>query len=167
MQQHLSIRGNGSLTSNFARCSIVFFLFLANFVGAEDWSYKGGQGPSHWQGVCDKGYQQSPVNITDIKHFDQSNLAVAVIHLEPTNFHADNSHNIVHLKADKGSDLRYEGRTYELSQVHWHTPSEHKVRGKAFGMEMHWVFLPRKPKREVSGGDESYEAVVIAVFMED
>ncbi len=166
MQQHLSIRGKRSLTSNFVRCSMVLFLFLANFVGAEDWSYTGRQGPSHWQGVCNKGYQQSPVNITDIKHFDQSILDVALIHLEPTHFHADNSHNIVHLKADEGSDLRYEGRTYELSQVHWHTPSEHKVRGKAFGMEMHWVFLPRKAKREVPGGDERYEAVVIAVFME-
>ena len=166
MQQSPSIRGKGSLTSNFVRCSMVLFLLLANSVGAEDWSYKSWQGPSHWKGVCNKRYQQSPVNITDIKHFDQSNLAVALIHLDPTHFHADNSHNIVHLKADEGSDLKYDGRTYELSQVHWHGPSEHKVRSKPFDMEMHWMFLPSKAKREVPGAYESYEAVFIAVFME-
>ncbi len=91
---------------------------------------------------------------------------MALIHLDPTHFQADNSHNIVHLKADEGNDLKYDGRTYELSQVHWHAPSEHKVRSKPFGMEMHWMFLPSKAKREVPGGDESYEAVVIAVFMQ-
>lgn len=166
MQQHPSIRGKRSLTSIFVPCSMVLFLLLANFVGAEDWSYKGKEGPGHWKGVCNRGHQQSPVNITDIKHFDQSKLAVALIHLDPTHFHADNSHNIVHLQADEGSELKYDGKTYELSQVHWHTPSEHKVRSKAFDMEMHWVFLPRKAKREVPGGDEGFEAVVIAVFME-
>jgi len=161
-----SIRGKGNLTSNIVLFSMLPFLLLANSVGAEDWSYEGGQGPSHWKGVCNKGQQQSPVNVTDIRHFNQSKLASALLHVEPTHFHADITHNIVHLKAEEGSALIYEGRTYELSQVHWHTPSEHKVRGKAFAMEMHWVFLPNKANKEVPGGEESYNAVVIAVFMQ-
>ncbi|MFQ5992390.1 MAG: carbonic anhydrase family protein [Nitrospiraceae bacterium] len=161
-----SLRGKGSLPSTFVLCSMLPFLLLATAVGAEDWSYEGRQGPSQWKGVCNKGHQQSPVNVTDIRHFDQSHLAEALLHVEPTRFHADNTHNFVDLKADEGSALIYEGRTFELSQVHWHTPSEHRVRGKAFDMEMHWVFLPNKAKREVPGGEERYTAVVIAVFMQ-
>jgi len=161
-----SIRGKGSLTSNFMLCSILPFLLLANSVRAEDWSYEGREGPHHWKGVCNKGQQQSPVNVTDIRHFDQSNLASALLHLEPTNLNADITHNVVRLKADEGSTLIYEGRTYELSQIHWHTPSEHKVRSEAFEMEMHWVFLPNTAKGEVPGGEESHNAVVIAVFMQ-
>ena len=161
-----SIRGKGSLPSTFVLCSMLPFLLLATSVGAEDWSYEGRQGPNHWKGVCDNGRQQSPVNVTDIRHFNQSNLAEALLHVEPTHFHAGNTHDFVHLKAEEGSALIYEGRTFALSQVHWHTPSEHKVRGKAFDMEMHWVFLPNKAKREVPGGEASYTAVVIAVFMQ-
>ena len=91
---------------------------------------------------------------------------MALLHLEPTHFHVEITHNVVHLTADKGSVLIYEGRTYELSQVHWHIPGEHWVRGKPFAMEMHWVFFPRKAKREVPGRGASHNAVVIAVFMQ-
>ncbi len=160
-----SIRRKGSLTSIFVLCSMLPFLLLAISVGAEEWSYEGRKGPSQWKGVCNTGHQQSPVNVTEIRHFNQSNLAGALLHLEPTHFHADNRHNIVHLQADEGSALIYEGRPFELSQVHWHTPSEHQVRSTAFDMEMHWVFLPHKAKSEGPGGEDSYNAVVIAVFM--
>ncbi|UCE62522.1 MAG: carbonic anhydrase family protein [Nitrospirota bacterium] len=158
--------GKGYLPASIFLCFVLPFLFWATSVGAEDWNYFGKQGPGQWKGFCIKGHQQSPVNITDIKHFDQSHLAAALLHLEPTHFHAEHIHNLVLLKADEGSILLYEGRIYELSQVHWHTPSEHKVRGQAFDMEMHWVFLPKKTKRKIPGGEVNFNAVVIAVLME-
>ena len=145
---------------------ILLPLFWGNSVGAEDWSYDGQQGPGKWQGSCRGGHQQSPVNITDIKHFDQSHLAAALLHLEPTHFHAEHIHNMVLLEADKGSVLIYEGRKYELIQAHWHTPSEHKVRGKPFDMEMHLVFLPQHPKKEKGRAEVTFRAVVLAVFMQ-
>ncbi len=158
--------GKGNVPASMFLCFILPFLLWANSVGAEDGSYNEGQGPGQWKGFCRGGHQESPVNITDIKHFDQSHLAAALLHLEPTHFHAEHIHHIVLLEADEGSILIYEGKTYELSQAHWHTPSEHKVRGQAFDMEMHWVFLPNKTIREVQGDEEDFTAVVIAVFMQ-
>ena len=159
--------GKGSLPTSISLCVVLPFLFWTTSVGAEDWTYfDGRQGPGQWTGYCRGGHQQSPVNLTDIKHFDQSNLAAALLHLEPTHFHAEHIHNLVLLEADEGSILIYEGRIYELSQAHWHTPSEHRVRGQTFDMEMHWVFLPIKTKKEKPRGKEDFTAVVIAVFMQ-
>ena len=40
-----------------------------------------------------------------------------------------------------GSSLRIPsmGQNYELKQFHFHSPSEHKVAGESFAMEMHFV----------------------------
>ena len=35
--------------------------------------------------------------------------------------------------------LTVDGVTYELKQFHWHTPSEHRIDGEEFPMEMHLV----------------------------
>lgn len=48
--------------------------------------------------------------------------------------------------------------TYELEDVHWHTPSEHTVGGVAFPLEQHMKY-----KREVAKGKFAY--AVIAVFV--
>ena len=161
-----STRERHLVRSLCAMCLVFPLLISADASRAEKWSYDGTEGPNEWKGFCRRGHHQSPVNITDIKHFDQSHLAAALLHLEPTHFQAEHIHNIVLLKADKGSILLYEGRTYELNQAHWHTPSEHKVRGQAFDMEMHWVFLPRTTKKNLPAGQANFNAVVIAVFMQ-
>ncbi|MFF3373305.1 carbonic anhydrase family protein [Streptomyces sp. NPDC002680] len=48
--------------------------------------------------------------------------------------------------------------TYELEDVHWHTPSEHTVGGVAFPLEQHMKY-----KREVESGEAEY--TVVAVFV--
>ena len=35
----------------------------------------------------------------------------------------------------------YDGTTYRLAQLHFHTPSEHHVRGTFFPMELHLVHV--------------------------
>ena len=48
------------------------------------------------------------------------------------------------------------GVAYELVQFHWHTPSEHRVAGEAFPMEMHVV-------HQTAGGS----LLVVAVFLRE
>lgn len=48
------------------------------------------------------------------------------------------------------------GVTYELRQFHWHTPSEHRIDGRTFPMEMHLV-------HEGPGG----ALLVVGIFLEE
>ncbi|WP_426537656.1 carbonic anhydrase family protein [Bradyrhizobium sp. McL0615] len=51
----------------------------------------------------------------------------------------DNEHADDQLNAPKGDNLRLRDRSFELTQFHFHHPSEHLVDGKRFGMEAHFV----------------------------
>lgn len=42
-----------------------------------------------------------------------------------------------------GSSISVNGTIYDLAQFHFHTPSEHKLNGKAAPMEIHFVHLKR------------------------
>ncbi|MDZ7648146.1 MAG: carbonic anhydrase family protein [Cytophagales bacterium] len=50
----------------------------------------------------------------------------------------DNGHTI-QVTVDEGSTFTFAGKTYNLKQFHFHTPSEHTIDGKNLPMEMHMV----------------------------
>ena len=87
----------------------------------------------------DHGLVQSPVNILSddavhgrhrvALHYDHS--AANVVWNTGTTIELD-------FPVDGGS-ITYDGRDFELQQLHFHTPSEHQVDGVTFPMEMHIV----------------------------
>lgn len=89
---------------------------------------------------------QSPIDIRteDLTEVDQ--LPTLKFHydahvtLDVTNTGSPNEHATVLVKIPPESGLlQVAGVGYQLSQFHWHTPSEHLIEGESFPIEMHLV----------------------------
>ena len=106
------------------------------------WSYTGDTGPEHWAelapefAACGIGVNQSPIDI----------VATVAAELEPLDFDyrtgsidiVNNGHTL-QVNAAPGSWLHTRGEAYELQQMHFHSPSEHRIDGEAFPLEAHFV----------------------------
>lgn len=69
-------------------------------------------------------------------HFDYSSRAT----LEVVNTGSPDEEATIRANVPAGAGrLAVEGVAYDLRQFHWHTPSEHRVEGEEFPMEMHLV----------------------------
>ncbi|MCB1918222.1 MAG: carbonic anhydrase family protein [Rhodocyclaceae bacterium] len=106
------------------------------------WSYHGAGAPENWGtldpqfAACGNGRRQSPIDINDGIKVD---LAPIQFDYRPSYFRiVDNGHT-VQVSVGDGSSVRVMGRTYDLKQFHFHRPSEFRIDGRAFDMEMHLV----------------------------
>ncbi len=134
--------------------------FAAPKSGAE-WSYQGKIGPQHWgqldaqYKLCATGKAQSPINITDATATRHSPLT---IHYVPSAAQAVNNINTllnIHGKKTVVNDghtlqinlpqnsaeeyVTVNQEHYWLIQFHFHTPSENKLNGQSFPLEIHFV----------------------------
>lgn len=120
------------------------------------WDYRGSSGPEHWADIssdfhtCADGHQQSPIDIEP---------PIANKKLLPINFHyregdslvKHNGHT-VEVEVPSGSFVEIEGEHYDLKQFHFHAPSEHKVSGSPFDLEVHLVHKNAEGQLAVIGG---------------
>lgn len=106
------------------------------------WSYSGETGPEHWAGLsedfaaCGSGSFQSPIDIVDTTEADLSPIKLA---FAGSTRQIHNNGHTVQVNVGPGSSLEVGGRTYDLVQFHVHSPSEHRIGGKSFAMELHFV----------------------------
>jgi carbonic anhydrase len=107
------------------------------------WSYAGATAPEHWGeldpsfALCSHGTQQSPV---DLPHIPASATAPAVTtHWDPLPLTIVNNGHTVQVTDSAPSSLVLDGVTYSLVQLHFHSPSEHTLEGRAFDAEVHLV----------------------------
>lgn len=104
------------------------------------WSYEGVTGPAKWGSldtaskVCAIGDQQSPINVEQAIAAQLPSLEIAWNKRAETIVH--NGHTI---QLQAGGKLKVGNANYRLVQFHFHHPSEHKVGGKGFAMEVHFV----------------------------
>jgi carbonic anhydrase len=114
----------------------------ASAAEAAHWSYEGSTGPDKWGAladadkVCAVGNQQSPIDITTAIKADLPKIEIAWG--GGVDSIVNNGHTI-QLNVGEGSTLAVGGEKYRLVQFHFHRPSEHKVDGKGFPMEVHFV----------------------------
>src|SRR3954465_4373026 len=107
------------------------------------WSYEEGQrGPAHWgdlkeeYAACKKGTHQSPIDIRGARPAD---LPAIEFSYAPASFRiVDNGHT-VQVSVERGNFIRLRGRRYDLVQFHFHHPSEERIGGQAFTMDVHLV----------------------------
>jgi len=135
------------------------------------WGYEGEEGPEHWAELspdfqtCGTGKSQSPINFElNIEEAPLPSIGwelseqVAVTTKAPAvgkEFYNGHTFEV----EDLGSPtLLLDGTTYSLVQFHFHTPSEHKVAGKHYDMECHFVHTA-----EVDGVTK---LAVVGVFFE-
>jgi len=130
---------------------LVFFIVIilfssAGFLAAgEDvhWDYDGDEGPEHWgmladkYEMCVKGRNQSPIDLVADLNADLPELVFEYNNLG--NLIEENTGHAIQENVKPGNDVIYMDRRFELKQFHFHSPSEHKVNGKSFPMEVHLV----------------------------
>lgn len=105
------------------------------------WGYEGAGAPENWTrlspeyALCGTGKRQSPIDIRDGIRVD---LEPIQFDYRPARFRViDNGHTVqVTLP---GGSISLLGKSYQLTQFHFHRPSEEMVDGKAFDMVAHMV----------------------------
>ena len=109
------------------------------------WSYDGAKGPDHWGALdsdyatCNAGHAQSPIDIgSTVKtalpavRFEYKNGPVKLI---------NNGYTAVRVNypAGNGNFLIVGDTRYELTQFHFHHPSEEFIHGKSYPMAAHFM----------------------------
>ena len=106
---------------------------------APHWSYAGDTGPGHWGdlesdfSVCKTGTHQSPI---DIRKAKPANLPTLDFEYHDVPLTIVNNGHTIQVNYAPGSFVRIEGREYQLVQFHFHHPSEEKVDGRAYAMNI-------------------------------
>jgi carbonic anhydrase len=111
------------------------------------WDYQGAIGPEHWGDLdptyapCKTGKEQSPIDIRNatkaelpaIRFLDQSG---------PLKYLLNNGHTIrVNYHGPGSADFLVVGdQRYQLTQFHFHRPSEEYIDGKSYDMVLHLMY---------------------------
>ncbi len=107
------------------------------------WGYSGPEGPEHWgrirsskYAICSSGKNQSPINLTGIIESDLSPISHQLSDRWKRNSEQwpCNSSQLL-----TGSSISVSGRTFNLKQFHFHSPSENTIEKQSFPMEAHFV----------------------------
>ncbi len=106
------------------------------------WGYTGAGKAMEWgdlgsdYALCKLGEKQSPVNISEYASADLPPLEIAYT---ATPLEVVNNGHTVQTNYAAGSTMSVGGKTYNLLQMHFHTPSEHYIDGAPYPMEVHFV----------------------------
>jgi len=111
------------------------------------WSYEGATGADHWSdldpayAVCNVGKEQSPI---DIRNAEKAALPALrfVDKSAPLKYLINNGHTIrVNYHTPGTGDFLIVGdKHYQLTQFHFHRPSEEYIHGKPYDMVLHLMY---------------------------
>ncbi|MFI2365692.1 carbonic anhydrase [Promicromonospora sp. NPDC019610] len=125
------------------------------------WTYDGDTGQDTWGDLsadfatCSTGAAQSPIDLP--AHAGVRATEHPRITSTPTTAQAvDTGHTIQLVPRTATSRVEWDGKNFDIAQVHFHAPSEHTVDGEAMAAEFHFVHA-------TPGG----ETLVIGVFAEE
>lgn len=114
----------------------------AQAAGGAHWEYEGPHGPSSWgevdpaYGSCSIGCAQSPIDLSGAIPAKIAHLSLA---WKPQALTIQNNGHTIQADALPGSFATIGKERYELTQFHFHTPSEHALDGVRAEMEVHFV----------------------------
>lgn len=111
------------------------------------WTYTGTEGPANWgklspdYAMCDKGKNQSPINIQKAL-----NTPLARLQIRYTAAGKDivNNGHSIQVSFAAGNTLTLDNTRFELQQVHFHAPSENEIEGKSYPLEAHFVHADKQ-----------------------
>jgi len=119
-------------------------LALAGPVAAQHWGYSGETGPEHWGKldpgftVCGIGRNQSPV---DLDQAIGANMKPLRLRYKAGAKEIVNTGHSFQVNYAPGSLLIVQNRYFQLSQLHFHAPSENRINGQTFPLEAHLVHV--------------------------
>ncbi len=120
------------------------------------WGYSGEAGPGHWGSLkkeysaCSAGTQQSPINIQTQRAL-ASKVGEIKFSYQPTPVAVVNNGHTIQVNYAPGNTMTVSGKTYDLLQFHFHSPSEHMINDKHSNMEVHLVHKGADGKLAVVG----------------
>jgi len=116
----------------------------------DDWNYDAGG--EDWECDCAEGSEQSPIDIVTanavaapiVPVFTYTEVEVKISEHTPDGqikghkfLKMKNKNHMLQIKADSfGQVVTLDGTTYAAKKIVFHTPSEHKINGKQYPMEM-------------------------------
>jgi len=106
------------------------------------WEYSGLGGPHTWGELkdefktCKTGAYQSPVDISSVTIGPMPNIRLKY---KSSTLRVINNGHTIKIEYDAGSFIEVAGKTYQLLQFHFHSPSEHTIGGKTYPMVAHLV----------------------------
>jgi carbonic anhydrase len=124
------------------------------------WSYDGPRGPEHWSSLAPEyaacgGKEQSPI---DIRSPVKADLPAARFEYRsnPLQYLINNGRTVrVNFHAPGSSDFLVVGnKRYELTQFHFHHPSDELIHGKSYDMVLHLM-------HEATDGSQAGVAVLL------
>ncbi len=127
---------------------------LATPAIAQDWTYEGPAGADRWGGLhkdfegCERGIMQSPIDLGNSNA--TGDIEVSVDWNEGPLTIMNNGHT-VQANFAQGSTMMSGGKTFNLIQVHFHTPSEHAVNGERYPLTAHFVHASDEGELAVLG----------------
>ena len=113
------------------------------------WGYTGHNNPTQWgelspkYAMCSQGKNQSPINLV-INDSKETNLQDITFSYKTDSHTVLNNGHTIQVNVDAGSTIMIDGKTFELKQFHFHTPSENEINGKHFPLEAHFVHLDKE-----------------------
>ncbi|WP_299550456.1 carbonic anhydrase family protein [Seonamhaeicola sp.] len=136
------------------------------------WSYSGETSPVHWAEIeknsdCN-GNHQSPINII---HNDVDSVRInndlKILYTPSTLLSkVENNGHSIQFDFEPGDSINYKGKTFYLKQIHFHEPSEHRINGMIYPIEMHLVHVSKRGEITVLGvlGEEGKESQLFEFF---
>lgn len=127
---------------------IITSLLLATGLSAQasdhhaHWSYSGEHGAKQWGDMepgfaeCKLGKQQSPI---DIRGAAKAVLPNIGFDYKPGAAEVVNNGHTIQVNLAAGGAVMLDSGEYKLLQFHFHTPSEERIKGKAYPMVAHLV----------------------------
>jgi len=103
------------------------------------WRY----GPQDWGRIpgyedCANGREQSPVNLPDLASLARPSASIR-LHYVPAHLKLISSETSFFADIPAGSNLNLDNAPYELVQITFHGPSEHRIQGKGYDVEVQLV----------------------------
>ncbi|XP_051132001.1 alpha carbonic anhydrase 1, chloroplastic-like [Andrographis paniculata] len=111
-------------------------------------TYSGDMGPDRWAALnpnfslCAKGKSQSPIDIVTAQAVVNPKLKPLVREYNSVDV------TLVDYKFTVGIEypnhtggIIFDGKKYSFKQMHWHSPSEHRINGRRFAAELHMVHV--------------------------
>jgi len=104
---------------------------------------EGPRGPSHWEGVCNTGLMQAPINITKAQMIPIPPLPPLQFSYKPADLDIVNDCNKYEIKVRFPDNqwLKVARKPYRLSEIEFHEPGENAVNGIRPPMSLLMVHL--------------------------
>lgn len=117
------------------------------------WGYSGAIGPDKWTTMKPEfaacaGRNQSPIDITSTIEADMKPVQFSY---KAGGGEVVNNGHAIQVNYEAGSSIVIDGIQFDLKQFHFHSPSENKINGKSFPLEVHLVHADKDGNLAVIG----------------